>query len=138
METSTTVATTPALKVVQQAFNDFLNGNIAGIVNACADDVVFGTYINPIARPSGNYYGKEGVIEFFKEVDENMNMTLFEPREFITQDDRVIVLGHQIAIIKPTGKTVDQDWCMSFTVRNGKIQHYFDFGDTYQFAQAFQ
>lgn len=138
METSTAVATSPALKVVQQAFTDFANGNITAIVNACADDVVFGTYSNPIARPSGYYYGKEGVIEFFKQVDENMNMSLFEPREFITQDDRVIVLGHQTATIKHTGKTIDQDWCMSFTVRNGKIQQYFSFGDSYQFAQAFQ
>lgn len=138
METSTAVATSPALKVIQQAFTDFANGNITGIVNACADDVVFGTYSDPYSRPSGNYYGKEGVLEFFKQLDENIDMTLFEPREFITQGDRVIVLGHQTATVKHTGKTIDHDWCMSFTVRNGKIQQYFDFGDSYQFAQAFQ
>ncbi|HYH14614.1 MAG TPA: nuclear transport factor 2 family protein [Flavisolibacter sp.] len=138
METSTAVATSPALKVIQQAFTDFANGNITAIVNACADDVVFGTYSNPYARPSGNYFGKEGVIEFFKQIDESTRMELFEPREFITQGDRVIVLGHQTATIKHTGKRIDQEWCMSFTVRNGKIQHYFDYGDSYQYAQAFQ
>ena len=138
METSTAVVTLPALKIVQQAFTDFKDGNIASIVSVCADDVVFGTYSNSIVRPSGYYYGKEGVLEFFKQVDENINMINFEPREFVVQGDRVMVIGHETATIKHTGMSIDQDWCMSFTVHNGKIQHYFLFHDTYQYAQAFQ
>jgi uncharacterized protein len=137
METSSTVATSSALKVIQQAFGDFASGNIMGIVNACADDVIFGGYRNPHIRPSGLFYGKEGVIEFFNQLDQNIRYTLFEPREFISQDDRVIVLGHQTGTVKHTGKTIDQDWCFSFTVRDGKIQNYFGFEDTYELAQAF-
>lgn len=138
METSTAVATSPSLKLVQQAYTDFANGNIAGIIDACADDVAFGTYSNPYIHPSGYFYGKEGAIEFFKQVEANYNITLFEPQEFITQGDRVMVLGRQTATVKQTGKTIDHKWCMSFTVLNGKIKDFFEFGDSYLIAQAFQ
>jgi ketosteroid isomerase-like protein len=138
METPTTVSTSSAVKLIQQAYQDFASGNISGIVAACADNVVFGGYSNPHTRPSGFYYGKEGVIEFFNLVDQNVRFSLFEPREFIAQGEKVIVLGHSAGNVKSTGKSFDHDWCMSFVVRNGKVQSFFEFLDTYQMAQAFQ
>lgn len=138
MEPTTTVGTTSAVKVIQKAFEDFAAGNVMAIVNACADDVIFGGYRNPHFRPSGLYYGKEGVIEFFNQLDQNIRYTVFETHEFIGQGDRVIVLGHQTGMVKNTGKTFDHDQCFSFIVRDGKIQSYFGFQDTYDLAQAFQ
>lgn len=138
MDASTSITVSPALQVVKQAFEDFVHGNITGIVNACADGVIFGGYRNPYIRPSGLYYGKEGVIEFFNLLDKNYMFAVFEPEEYITQDDRVIVLGHEAGTVKSTGKTFDLDWCMCFTIRNGKIQNYFGFEDTYELARAFQ
>lgn len=138
MDPSVSVTVSPALQVVKQAFEDFMQGNIKGIVNACADGVIFGSYRNPHIRPSGLYYGKEGVIEYFKLLEKNYSFALFEPQEYISQDDRVIVLGHEAGTVKSTGKTFDHDWCMSFTVRNGKIQNYFGFEDTFELARAFQ
>lgn len=137
METPTTVTTSSAVKVIQQAFADFESGNIKGILNACTDDVVFASFRTPNVQPSGTYYGKEGVQEFFSQLDQNVSYTRFEPREFIGQGDRVVVIGHQAGTIKSTGKTIDQEFCCVFTVRNGKIQDYFGFEDTYEYAQAF-
>jgi ketosteroid isomerase-like protein len=138
MEPSPTAANSSAVNVIQQVFKDFATGNIQGIVDACANDVVFGIYKNPYFRPSGLYYGKEGVIEFFNLLNQNVRYTNFEAREFISQDDRVIALGHRAGTVKQTGKTFEHDWCFSFTVRNGEIQNYFGFEDTYDYAQAFQ
>lgn len=132
------MATIPAVKVIQQAFADFAAGNIMGIVNACAEEVVFGNYRNPYTKPSGLYYGKEGVLEFFHQLDQNIHYTEFETHEFIGQGDRVVVLGRQAGTIKHTGKTFDHEYCCAFTVRDGKIQNYFGFDDTWELAQAFQ
>jgi uncharacterized protein len=138
MEPTTSVVISPAVKVVKQAFADFANRNIKGILEACAEGVTFGGYRNPYIRPSGLYYGKDGVLEFFKILDQNFSYVIFEPEEFICQDDRVIVMGHEAGTVKSTGKTFDTDWCMCFTIRNGKIQNYFGYQDTYTLAQAFQ
>lgn len=107
------------------------------LVNLCADDVAFGEYSNPHVKPSGYFYGKEGVLEYFQQVNEHMRFTLFEVKEFIGQGDRVIVLGHHAGVVKSTGKSFASDFCMRFTVRDGKIRDYFGFEDSYQLAQAF-
>jgi uncharacterized protein len=136
METS--IATRSNLQVIQQAFADFAQRNIPAIVNACADDVMFASYKIADVPTSGSFYGKEGVQEFFTKLEETILYSYFQPHEFIVQDDRVIVLGHQTGTVKSTGKTFDHDWCFSFKMNNGKLQHYFAFTDTNDQAKAFR
>jgi uncharacterized protein len=135
METS--IATRSNLQVIQQAFNDFAKGNIPAIIDTLADDVRWGSFKIPGAAMSGNFFGKEGVQEFFKHLDEQIRFSVFEPREFIVQGDSVIVLGHQAGIVKSTGKSFDHDWCFSFKMKGGKVQSYFAFTDSYEQAKAF-
>ncbi len=136
MGNTTVISTKSNLQNVQEGFDNFAKGNISEIVNKCTDDVVWGIYKNPDIEPSGNYYGKEGVQEFFSKLAQNVQYTSFEPKEFIVQGDRVIVFGHQTATVKKTGKTFDHDWCMSFKLKDGKTQRYFAFVDTRDQSQA--
>jgi len=135
MESS--IAVRSNLQVIQQAFDDFAKGNIPAIINSLADDVRWGSFKIPGAAMSGNFFGKEGAQEFFKYLDEQIKYTVFEPREFIVQGDSIIVLGHQAGTVKSTGKSFDHDWCFSFKMKNGKVQSYFAFTDSYEQAKAF-
>ncbi len=95
--------------------------------------MLWGTYKVPDVPATGSFHGKEGVQEYFSQLGQALNFTSFEPREFIAQGDRVLVLGHNSGTVKATGKTFDNDWCFSFKLREQKIAEYFAFVDSYQF-----
>ena len=85
---------------------------------------------------AGERRGKAAVGEFFKIVGETTKFSLFEPREFIAQGDKVVALGHYTATT-PKGKTMDSDFVMVFTLRDGKVSHFQEFLDSAALNAAF-
>jgi ketosteroid isomerase-like protein len=136
METTTAIKTN--LQVIQQAFDDFAQGNISGIIDVCTDDVVWESYENPDVPYAGAFHGKEGVKDFFSKLAGAVNYSFFEPKEFIGEGDSIIALGHQTGTVKATGKTFDHDWSFSFKMQNGKLKHFFSFVDSRDQSQAFK
>ena len=136
METAT--QTKNNIQLIQQAYADFGSGNINGILDVCTDDVVWTGPENPNVPIAGTFNGKEGVMKFFTVLSENVHYTAFEPREFFSDKDAVIVLGHHTGSVKSTGKTYDHDWCMVFRLRQGKVYHYYAFVDTRDQAESFK
>lgn len=134
----TTIVAKSNLQIIQQAFDDFSKGNIPGILEACAEDVIWGSYKNPDVPYAGTFFGKEGVLEFFTNLAATIHYSNFEPQEFFAQDDTVFVLGHHTGTVKNTGKSFDHDWCLNFKMNNGKVQHYFAFIDSREQALAFK
>lgn len=135
METLT--ATKNNVQVVQKAFDDFLKGNISAVVDISTDDVEWSSYDNPDVPYATTYHGKKGVAQFFSNLAETINYTKFEPRQFVSQGDDVVVFGRHAASVKATGKTFDHEWCFSFKMRNGKVQRFFAYVDSRDQAQAF-
>ena len=68
---------------------------------------------------------------------ENLEFEQFEPREFVAQGDMVVALGYERSLIKPTGRTIEQEWAHVYTLRDGKIAKLRVFEDTAQFVVAF-
>jgi uncharacterized protein len=138
METSTALAVRPNVQIVQDAYNHFLQGNIQGIIDLCTDEVAWGTFKNAEVPYSGMFYGKEGVLEFFQALGSTVEFKSFTPKEFFSDGNDVFVLGREEAVVKETGGTYDDDWCMHFRLREGKIRHFFAFVDTYSQNRAFR
>lgn len=126
------------VETIQQAFADFGSGNIQGILDVCTNDVVWTGAENPTVPFAGTFKGKEGVMNFFSKLAENVEFSSFEPKEFFNDKNAVIVLGHETGKVKSTGKTFDDDWCMIFRMRDGKMYHYYVFGDTRKQAESFK
>lgn len=124
------------LEFAREGFDNFAKGDITAIVENCSDDVVWATYAIPGVQPSGKYHGKEGVREYFRQLSENVEFIAFEPREYIVQEDNVVVLGHEKATAKKTGKTFDHEWCIVFKVKEGKTWNWFMYLDTRDLAEA--
>ncbi len=136
METAT--QTKNNVQIIQQAFADFSKGNIQGILDVCSNDVVWSGAENPNVPIAGTFKGKEGVSKFFSTLAENVDYSNFEPKEFFSDKDAVIVLGHHTGKVKKTGKTFDHDWCMIFKLHEGKMYSYYVFVDTRDQAESFK
>lgn len=61
--------------------------------------------------------------------DQLFDIQRFEPKEFIAQGERVVVLGQEEIRIKATGKTLENDWAHVFTLRNGTVTHFQEYID---------
>ena len=64
--------------------------------------------------------------------------TSTEPREFVAQGDRVLVVGFATGKIKATNKTFEDDWVFAITVRDGKLTNIREYVDTQALARASQ
>ena len=126
------------VQLIQQAFADFGSGNIQGILNILADDVVWGGYEDPTVPFARTFKGKEGVAQFFKLLSDSVNFTRFEPREFIGQGERVVALGYNSGTAKKMGKSFESEWSFVFTVHNGKLQSFFGYNDSLATHRAFE
>ena len=138
METSTAVAKRTNVQIIQDAYSEFLKGNPQGVANLCTEDVAWGSFKNAGVPYAGMYYGREGVLDFFKSLAESVDYKSFEAKEFFNQGDDVFVLGHEEAVVKETGGTYSDDWCMHFRLREGKIRHFFAYIDTNSQTKAFR
>jgi ketosteroid isomerase-like protein len=87
---------------------------------------------------AGTFRGHAGVAELVKTESETMEMSLSEPREFIGQGDRVLVVGFAKGKVKATNKPFEDDWIFSITVRDGKLTNIREYVDTQALARAAQ
>jgi ketosteroid isomerase-like protein len=118
-------------QAVQQAFAAFGRGDIPALLQMLSPDVEWVADGPPDILPwAGVYRGPEQAGQFFMNLAGAVEFQQFEPREFIAQGDRVVVLGHTRSTLKSNGRTNEQDWVMVFTVRNGKIAYYRYLEDT--------
>ena len=130
MEASTNAA------VVRQFYEALGSGDMPAVLDLLSDDVEW-VYQGPPAIPfAGTRHGREGVANFFSVLGETLEFERFEPREFVAQGDRVVVVGFERNLIKSTGRAFEQEWVHDFTLREGKISKVRSFEDTAAYVEA--
>jgi ketosteroid isomerase-like protein len=86
---------------------------------------------------AGTHRGHAGLTHLLKTASETIE-TSTEPREFIAQGDRVLVVGFAKGKIKATNKTFEDDWIFAITVRDGRLTNIREYVDTQALARAAQ
>jgi ketosteroid isomerase-like protein len=125
------------VEVVQRIYEAVGHEDIPAVLDLLTDNVEW-TLQGPSLIPfAGTRHGREEVAEFFSLVGETLEFLQFEPREFVAQGDTVIVLGYERNLIKPTGRTFEQEWAHVYTLRDGKIAKVRCFEDTAAYVLAF-
>lgn len=93
------------LETVRQIYADFGKGNVPGILAMLADDILWEEGIAdhgiPWLRPGR---GKGHVGEFFSVVARELDITSFEPRQFLEAGDTIIARCHIRATVRSTAK----------------------------------
>ena len=123
--------------VVRQAYEAFGSGDIPAMLGMLTDDVEFTMQGPPVLPYAGTHRGREGVAEFFSLLGENLEFEQFEVREFVAQGDTVVVLGYERCLVKPTGRTFEQEWAHVYTFANGKVYRGRFIEDTAAMVAAF-
>jgi ketosteroid isomerase-like protein len=125
-------------QAVQEAYRMFQSGDMAGIVERCHDDCEWTSPDSDLIPMSGAFHGKPGVADFFTRMGVAMQPIRFEPREFIAEGDKVVVIGQATWQVKATGRSFDSPWVHVFTMRDGKIARFEAFADTAAGERAFR
>ena len=86
---------------------------------------------------AGTRHGHAGLADLFETASRTIE-TSTEPREFIAQGDRVLVVGSARGRIKATNKTFQDDWVFAITVRDGRLTSIREYVDTQALARAAQ
>ena len=125
------------VEVVQETYEAVGRGDIPALLDLLTDDVEW-TLQGPSVLPfAGTRRGREGVAEFFSLVGETLEFERFEPREFVAQGDKVVVLGFERSAVKPTGRSFEQEWAHVYKLRDGKVAEFLALEDTAAHAVAF-
>ena len=81
------------IETVQRLYADFGRGDIPALL-AALDPAVEWINAGPDAIAyAGTRHGWAPVREFFETLEASIEVRTFEPREFLAQGDRVVVLG---------------------------------------------
>lgn len=119
------------VRVVQEAYEAFGRGDLPAVLDRLTEDIEWlvpgPSGITPVI---GRFRGKEEVARFFKSLGEEQEILEFAPQEFIAQGDTVVALGRFKARVKATGRTLEYDWAMAFTLRGGRISRFREYFDT--------
>jgi ketosteroid isomerase-like protein len=130
---------TANLATARSVYEAFGRGDVQAILDSCAPNIQWhsgGTREDfPVFGPRS---GLEGVKSFFKDVAENNQFSLFEPKDFLASGDKVVVTGHYTMTQKKTGKPVDSDWAHIFTFRGGKCVAWRELNDSTAFYKAYR
>ncbi|HSN08697.1 MAG TPA: nuclear transport factor 2 family protein [Hanamia sp.] len=125
-------------QVIEQMYSDFAAGDIPAVLSLFDKDVVWIRAGAPFIPFSGTCTGIEEVMKMFEIQHATLNMKSFVPQKFCTNEDSIIVIGHDEAEVKPTGKNYAADWVQAFTLKDGKIINVQVFMDTKVIADAFE
>jgi ketosteroid isomerase-like protein len=121
-----------------QTVKDFLaavgNGDREALLTLVADDIewIIPGEDWPLA---GTYRGHAGLAKLLETASTSIE-TFTEPREFVAQGDRVLVVGFARGKIKATNNTFEDDWVFAITVRDSKLTSIREYVDTQALARA--
>lgn len=125
------------VQLVKSGYAAFGRGDLPAMMALFADDIewIIGSEGLPL---SGTFRGHAGVSEFFQKLTSLVELQAFEPREFIADGNRVIVVGWERARVKATGRTLENHWVMAWTLGNGKVTNFREYSDTLAWARAYE
>ena len=86
---------------------------------------------------AGTRHGHAGLADLLETASRSLE-TSTEPREFVAQGDRVLVVGAAKGKIKATNKTFEDEWIFAITVRDGRLTSIREYIDTQALARAAQ
>jgi ketosteroid isomerase-like protein len=125
------------IRVVQSLYAAFGRGDVSAVMEALDPNIVWTNPGPAELRYFGTHHGRDAVLgNIFMFLAENMEIHVFEPREFVASGDRVVVLLHMEVTARRTGRRVTQEMAHAFRMKDGRPVEFHDFQNNYAIAEA--
>jgi ketosteroid isomerase-like protein len=125
-------------RIVRRSYELFKSGDIQALLDLFSEDIDFQLPEIENVPFSGRHKGREATARFFKLVSGSQDVLEFNPQEFISQGDKVVVLGNSSWRVKASGREYGSEWAHVVTVRDGKIVASKEYLDTAASSAAYQ
>ncbi len=116
-------------KIAGQIYETFNSGDIEGFLNLFSEDVSWHSPQVENVPLDTEFKGRDNLAAFLSEIDKYEEFLKIEPKEFIAQGDRVVILGDYLVRSKMTNNQYASGLAHIITVRNGKIASFLEFFD---------
>lgn len=126
------------LDVVRNIYAAFGRGDLEGILAALDPEVSWRTPGSPHLPTAGLRRGVAEVREFFGLLLNTFDIQDFRPADFLSEGNKVVVLGTSREGPKGTGRLVDFRWVHVFTFRRGKIVEFEEPADVSALVEEFR
>ena len=84
---------------------------------------------------AGTHRGHAGLVNLLETASKSIE-TSTEPREFVAQGDRVLVVGFATGKVKATNRAFEDHFVFAITVQDGKLTTIREYIDTQALARA--
>lgn len=125
------------VQTLKDVYAAFGRGDVAFIVSKLTDEVKWNTHLDAIVPWSGDYSRKERIPQFFDAIYSTVDVTAFDPQEFVAEGDTVVSIGEFGCRVRATGKTSHTRWVFIWKFRDGQICSYEQFHDN-TISEAFR
>ena len=125
------------IKAIQDIYAAFGRGDVPYIIDQLTEDVTWRTHFDPVVPWGGDYSGKAKVPKFFDAIFSAVEVSAFEPQEWVAQGDTVVSLGRFGGKSRNLGKAFNTRWVFIWKLRGGKVTSYEQFHET-TIADAFR
>jgi len=126
------------IETVRQVYSAFRQGDVGGILAMLSPDVEWCEPENPFNPAAGVRRGHAGFLEWLRVGKDAEEILVLEPRQFLSGEDVVGVVGHTKCLAKSTGRTYETDFVHVITFGDGKVTRFQEFFDTYAAGEAFR
>ena len=126
------------LAIAKQAYQDFAEGNIEGVVAIMHPEVEWHVSPGfPYVSGDGVVVGPQTVVQnVFAPIPECYDGFTIDVREFFGSGDKVVMVGYLTGVWKETGKRFKANVVHVTTLKDGKMTHFFEAADTAEIIGA--
>jgi hypothetical protein len=126
------------IEIVQTLYEAFARRDIQSLLGALSPTVEWGEPSNPYNPAGGTRRGHAGFLEWLRIGNESEEVLVLEPKDFLANPTSVAVVGFTKCRVRATGKEYQTEFVHLVTLRDGKVQRFREYFDTFAAAEAFR
>ncbi|MEA3275668.1 MAG: nuclear transport factor 2 family protein [Pseudomonadota bacterium] len=116
-----------ALEVARDVYSRFAEGDIAGFLNLCSENIEWVVNGPATLEKCGSFRGRGGVQEFLNILGESWEFSAFTPKQFLMDGPTVVVLGEEQGKDKRSGVQFENRWVHVLDVKDGQVIRFREF-----------